>query len=331
LSGGGGNCQTKDKQSFDVEVNEFDDYAFHEQDLENFVKSGSQWYGEKFDLINTYNFNFSFPNLIQSNSVYVKTAVVARSLSSSSSFTIKANSNTIQNISVAQADNHYTADYVKLSSKNTTFNASSSNINIQITYNPSQNSSVGWLNYLELNSRRELKMNGNQILFRDSESVADSTNVKFIIRNATSSVKVWDVSTPTNVIERNTIFSSNQTTFISPADSLKEYVAFNGDSYYSAELVGKISNQNLHGSDYDMEFVIVSHPNFLLASNDLANYHEDKDGIKTIVVTPQQIYNEFSSGSQDITAIRDFLRMFYKKPNSNLKYLLLFGETEFTD
>jgi len=328
LGSGGKRIQTKGEQNFDVEVNEFDDYVFHEQDLENFVKSGSQWYGEKFDLTNTYNFNFSFPNLSQSTLVYVKTAVAARSFSSSN-FTIKANSNTIHNISLAQVDNSHTADYVKLSSKNTTFNSSSSNINIEIIYNPSENASLGWLNYLELNARRELKMNGNQMLFRDSESLANSINAKFIIRNSTSSIKVWDVSNPINVTQRNTTFSSNQTTFISAADSLKEYVAFNGDSYYSAELIGKISNQNLHGSDDDIEFVIVSHPNFLSAANDLANFHEQKDGIKTIVVTPQQIYNEFSSGSQDITAIRDFLRMFYKEPNNNLKYLLLFGDASY--
>ncbi|MEC8853197.1 MAG: type IX secretion system sortase PorU, partial [Bacteroidota bacterium] len=147
--------------------------------------------------------------------------------------------------------------------------------------------------------------------------------------NATSSISIWDVSNPVNVRERNTDFSSNQTSFIAPTDSLKEYLAFNGNSYYSTELIGKISNQNLHGSDNDVEYVIVSHPDFLSAANDLAQYHDQKDGIKTIVVTPQEIYNEFSSGAQDITAIRDFLRMFYKKPSNKLKYLLLFGDASY--
>jgi hypothetical protein len=188
---------------------------------------------------------------------------------------------------------------------------------------------VGWLNYIELNARRQLKTNSNQMLFRDSESVADSVNVKFIISNATSNITVWDVTNPIDVKERVSSFSSNQMSFIASTDSLKEYVAFNGNSYYSPELIGKINNQNLHGSEVDVEYVIVSHPNFLSAANDLALYHEQKDGIKTIVVTPQQIYNEFSSGSQDITAIRDLMRMFYKKPNSKVKYLLLFGDASY--
>ena len=49
----------------------------------------------------------------------------------------------------------------------------------------------------------------------------------------------------------------------------------------------------------------------------------------SIVVTPKQIYNEFSSGMQDVTAIRDFIKHQYDKENSNLKYLLLFGDGSF--
>ena len=327
LGNGGKRIQSKSTPNFDVTVNSFDDYAFHEEDLENFIKSGAQWYGEKFDLTSSYSFNFSFPNLVQSTPVYVKTAVAARSFSSSN-FIIKANSTTLQSISVAQVDPYYTADYAKLSSNATTFTGNA-NMEISVSYNQPQNTSVGWLNYLELNARRQLKMSGNQMLFRDIQSVADSVNAKFVISNATSSISIWDVSKPVNVRERNTDFSSNQTSFIAPTDSLKEYLAFNGNSYYSTELIGKISNQNLHGSDDDVEYVIVSHPDFLSAANDLAQYHDQKDGIKTIVVTPQEIYNEFSSGAQDITAIRDFLRMFYKKPSNKLKYLLLFGDASY--
>ncbi|MEE2700110.1 MAG: type IX secretion system sortase PorU [Bacteroidota bacterium] len=327
LAGGGKRVQTEDEANFDVIVNEFDDFSFHEQELENFIKSGAEWYGEKFDLTNSYTFNFSFPNFVQSTAVYIKTAVAARSFSPSS-FTVKANSSSIQSISVAQVDQHYTADFAKLSSKSTTFTGAT-NLNIEVSYNPSQNSSIGWLNYIELNARRQLKMNGSQMLFRDTESLTDNVNAKFTISNTTSNLKVWDVTDPINVEERNTTYISSQSSFIASVDSLKEYVAFNGTSYYSAELIGEIANQNLYGFGAEVEYVIVSHPDFLSDANELATYHEQKDGINSIVVTPQQIYNEFSSGAQDITAIRDFLRYLYKKPNSQLKYLLLFGDASY--
>ena len=55
-------------------------------------------------------------------------------------------------------------------------------------------------------------------------------------------------------------------------------------------------------------------------------FHQNKDNMNSIVVTPQQIYNEFSSGMQDVSAIRDFIKYQYDKEYSKLKYLLLFGD-----
>ena len=46
------------------------------------------------------------------------------------------------------------------------------------------------------------------------------------------------------------------------------------------------------------------------------------------VVNPKQIFNEFSSGRQDVSAIRDFAKMLYEQENP-LKYLLLFGDASY--
>ena len=101
-------------------------------------------------------------------------------------------------------------------------------------------------------------------------------------------------------------------------------------STYLQEIIlfpfGKIENQNLHNFGSEIEYVIITHPNFLSAANRLAEFHENEDNLVSRVVTPQQIYNEFSSGMQDASAIRDFLKMLYRRPNSQLKYGLLFGD-----
>ena len=62
----------------------------------------------------------------------------------------------------------------------------------------------------------------------------------------------------------------------------------------------------------DVDYLIVSHPTFLEQANRLATFHETK-GLNVEVVSPQQIYNEFSSGSQDVSAIRDFAKMLYEQ------------------
>ena len=44
------------------------------------------------------------------------------------------------------------------------------------------------------------------------------------------------------------------------------------------------------------------------------------------VVTPDQIFLEFASGRQDVTAIRDFIKHLYDKNPNTLKAILLMGK-----
>lgn len=91
-----------------------------------------------------------------------------------------------------------------------------------------------------------------------------------------------------------------------------------------------VANQNLHGLR-DVDYLIISHPDFLTQAEQLANIHRTQSSMNVYVTTPQLIYNEFSSGAQDITAIRDFARMLYTRstPGRELKYLLMFGDASF--
>jgi hypothetical protein len=61
--------------------------------------------------------------------------------------------------------------------------------------------------------------------------------------------------------------------------------------------------------------------------------HQQQNGLRTVVVTTDQVYNEFGSGSPDPTAIRDFVKMYYDKyknsPLDKPRYLLLFGDASF--
>ena len=83
----------------------------------------------------------------------------------------------------------------------------------------------------------------------------------------------------------------------------------------------------------EADFIIVAYPDFVSQANSLANIHSTNDSLTSVIVTPSQIYNEFSSGAQDITAIRDFVKMFYDRaagtPAAAPKYLLLFGNASY--
>jgi hypothetical protein len=116
---------------------------------------------------------------------------------------------------------------------------------------------------------------------------------------------------------------------------LKEYVAVNVEASFpkpefsiTQDDLGIIPNQNLHAAA-PHQMLIVTHPLFLSAADSIAEFHRQKDNLSVMVVTTNQLYNEFSSGAPDVSAIRDFARMLYNRStsdNDKLKYLLLIGD-----
>ena len=305
-------------------VNSFNDYKFHESNFENLIESGRDWYGERFGILDNQTFTFNFPDLVLNDPIYITTSVAARSLNSSF-FTVNINSDFISNINISNIVYDYATEYAKRISNTQSYVSNSDQLDVELKYNYSENNAIGWLDRIELNARRSLRMNTSFLNFRDVESVGSLELGKFEILNSNTSTTVWDVTDPKNVKMMNTSLNGSVLSFIDSTTSLNHYCAFN-NSFVKPSLLGKIENQNLHNISLDVNYVIISHPSFLSEANRLLEIHEYYDNLNSIVVTPQQIYNEFSSGMQDVVAIRDFLRMLYKRQNSKLEYALLFGD-----
>jgi hypothetical protein len=305
-------------------INTFNSFSFHEREYENLIKSGKEWFGERFASKENQSFVFNFPNLEFSSSVFVKTVVAARSFVPSK-FTIKANSSIINEMNVNNVVSTYATEYAKIASNLAEFNSNSSDIEINIDFNSTDDGALAWLNYIEINSRSLLRMSSSYLSFRDVNSISEEIGT-FEISDVNSSISVWDVSDHTLISELQLNVNGSIVSFNDSLSSMHEYIAFNSESYMTPNLIGPIANQNLHNLPSDIEYVIVSHPNFLASAERLAAFHKNSSNLNSVIVTPQQIYNEFSSGTQDVSAIRDFLRMLYERPNSELKYLLLLGD-----
>ncbi len=312
-------------------ITTFDDYLFHESENVNLLKSGRLWLGEIFDDTLSYNFNFSFPNLETSTPVILTASVYARS-AEISSFDIEVNIQPPQNISVSNVNlSGYT--YAAGSSTTFSFTSSSDNISVNILYNKSTSSSVGWLNYITLNAMRNLIMFGSQVNFRDIQSVGAGNISEFTISNVPDSINIWEVTEPLNVKEQmpSGPVSVDELSFVLNTDSLREFIAFDTIAFLSPVFIETVANQNLHGLS-QAEMLIVCHSSLLNEANNLANHHINHDGFNVHVVTVDEIYNEFSSGAQDISAIRDFVKMFYDRAatvSEKPKYLLLFGDASY--
>ncbi len=315
-------------------VTSFDDYDAIEEDLINLVGTGRAWYGDVFEFTLSYNYNFTFPNIVLSQPVKLRVDAVGRASTAGTSIETRyANQNILTNdIDAYQTFGNY-PDFVERSDRRGTFNPIGPNITLNLTYNNSANpTGVAWLDKIEMNVRRQLNMNGSgsALIFRDSRSVGAGNVVNFKISNAPNDLEVWQISRIGDHFRLLGSFPGDGSyEFNADATDLKEYVAFTGSNFNSPDYIGQIANQDLHAMDVP-EMIIISHPDFIEEARELANYHTNGDNIASAVATTDQVYNEYGSGGQDLTAVRDFIKDLYDRSvGGQFKYVLLFGDASY--
>ena len=313
-------------------VTSFIDYDEHENDWTNLVGSGRQWFGEYFDVTPSYNFTFDFPNLDNSVPAWVNARAVARAPGQTSLNVAPNSSSTAIGLSFGPVNPSPSADYVVAAENSGEFtNALANNIILTTTYNDNGlPGSIAWLDYLEVNVARQLTHVGSQMRFRDPRVVGINNVVNYQLGNA-QNVTVWEVTNSLKPMKVQGQLQGGNLSFMLSGDTLREFLSFSGTTFPSPTPFGSVQNQNLHGEAVS-ELVIVTPARFKAEAERLANFHRDYDGITVKVVTPQEIYNEFSSGKQDISAIRDYMRMYYERASNGSdlpNHLLLFGDCSY--
>lgn len=89
---------------------------------------------------------------------------------------------------------------------------------------------------------------------------------------------------------------------------------------------GPISNYSTFDIPESTELLVLSSPTLAKEAEKLANYKASQRGIASTHVDISKIYQDFSGGKQDVTAIRNFIQSQYQKPGSKLKYVILLGD-----
>ncbi len=309
-------------------VNTFDEMLAHEQDLENPFKSGRVFLGEKFDKTVDYTFNETLSGIINSEDIIITSEVNARSFESSS-MGVVLNGQSIFDHLLPYTYPGQGADYYTTvnATKHTKINTEQATLNY--SYAKPMLSSIGWLNYYEIQYRKGLNFAGGSMFFRDSKSYLSPTGMQFEVLNG-GNANVWDLTNQNNIQKINYTIQGGKAVFYQNENLIHEYVVFDASSLKIPAVVGKIANQNLHATG-QKDLVIISHPDFVNQSIRLAEYRIAQ-GLKVVVVTPQQVYNEFSAGAQDISAFRDFMKMLYDRaatPDQMPKNLLIMGDGSF--
>jgi len=310
-------------------VTTFDDYAYHELDGVNLIQSGYEWMGEVFETNTQYNFSFPFPNISNSGAVYVQAVIASRICAGNGVYQVSSGSANAT-VTIGPVLCQFDTRYANIDTGTYTYIPAPNSSNVPVTITKQTPSAIGWVYHVETNVRRGLALPGgqNQMEFRDTKSAGQGNTSLFSI-SSLSRIQVWDITDPQNIDSIHLSPSGGNYNFEVPTNTLRQYITFTNrsGSFLTPVYFGRVGNQNLHALP-QADMLIVTNPLFIQQAEQLANFHEKHDNLKVNVVTTQQVYNEFSSGAQDVTGIRDFVRMFYDRSTNyanSPKYLLLFG------
>jgi hypothetical protein len=303
----------------EITVTTYEALDYIEEEKNNLIKSGRQWLGNK--VLSSSSFKFNFPNALQNGKAKIKTAAAAKS-KEKSYFILKENNVLIDTLLFFK--NLTSASY-----STAIFNTpAKKEINIGLNYVYFVDGSESWLDFITLNVESELNFTSGQLLFRNSEAVKYNI-IEYVISTAANPV-VWDVTDPLNPKKVQTFTESNTCRFIAEGKQQQQYIAFDpaSDGFPQPEFSQNVPNQDIHGLPA-YEMIIVTHPLFSNQAERLAEFHRQFDKMGTLVVTTNEVFNEFSSGLPDVSAIRNMARMFYERQletGTPFKYLLLFGD-----
>ena len=317
-------------------VSTFVHRAFYEHDLANLLHSGRYWVGEGFASGGQKQFVFgNIPDLVPNSPIRVTSSLVANS-ATSSSFQLTLNGAAL-GTEVLDARPNY--DYgaiatVGLATKQVALAAPGSELRVGLTYNSSDPGASGYLDYLVVNAQRSLRLSGPQLEFRSLANIAPSALNRFEVANATGAV-VWDVTNPRRPVVRPLAMAGSTGTFVAPADTLREYVALLPTGNFGRPRpFGKVANQDLHALNANanalLDLVIVTYAPFKAQAQRLADHRTRQNNLRVAVVTTAEVYNEYGSGGQDVTAIRDLMKQLYDRaPGGKQMQLLLFGDASY--
>ncbi|KQT21469.1 hypothetical protein ASG31_16470 [Chryseobacterium sp. Leaf404] len=312
-------------------ITRFDEYQMINNDQKNLLKVGRVWVDEApFSANKSLVINTATP--IQPGDAIKYRTQVAGFSAQQNSVTFNINNQNPFTVAVPPNSPNYAYDYFLLRYKGSISNQTGNQITFNYLPNIATNPNGNFhFDYLEVQYKQDLTFNGSQLSFRDFALQSGSnTTYGFSISNTGTLEQVWDVTDITNANRRVNKGGAGTFNFAYNTSNLffnNEFVAFRADGAFVPQFVEKIGNQDLSGLQ-NVDYLIITTPELMGQAQRLANYHQTANSFNVQIVDPSKIYNEFGSGSRDLTAVRDFITKL-NTPAGRLKYVMILGDASY--
>ena len=308
---------------------------FVEEEISNPLRSGLNWFGWQFatdEISRRTSFQLELPNAVSNDTVRINIQMASLT-GGRHQFSITINDK-------INGDRNFIgigATYLQLKIANFSLQAENVLIpgtnTLNISYSPSNKTGQALLDWFEILYTGQLKVIDDELSFTVFPSSGDQT---YRISNfSNSSVQLFDVTDFSEVKQIvDWDFSNGSLTFtdVQNPESPKRYLALNPSRYKSVEGIERVPIADLRRPNLGAEYIIMTHEDFYSEAVRLESLRENgnpDNRLETEVVRISDIYNNFSGGLMDPTAIRDFLKYAYENSSPKPAFVLLFGDGDY--
>lgn len=303
-----------------IDIETYTALALYHPDNINTHGSGQIWVADKFaSSITSRNYSLSLPSIPVNNSATLRYAI-ANTSSNAARFDIACGNNRAQEY-MGNGANYY-AESMALD------NIHNKDLTINVSYTPQASGSEGYLDFLELSATVPLEYQSGVLIARNNQTYPNDAACRFLARGKRDGITVWDVTDKTQPTALPIEASGTSAfTFVASCSQTGTFAIFTPNELPHPTNISLVTNQDIHGAEVP-DYVIVAHKDFLQQAENLADLHRIHEGLDVLVVSQDEVFNEFSSGKADPLAIRKMMQCLRQKDSESVKpkYLLLFGK-----
>jgi len=305
--------------------------VFREDERVNPQNSGRQWLGQSFNPGDAVTYRFPLPGFDSTQRMTYRYRFGARNTTSSSTFEVTEHGSLLSSTYVERTGGDYQDIYVVMKDVSVSppvnnFTEEESRLGFRYT---AGTVGMGYIDWLEILYPRRLEADNNAFSFHSHDTTAVTS---YTIGGFTGTDIVgFDVTRLDSVLFiPNSSTASGQFGFqVSlTAGDVPEYYVLGPGGFRTPPALQSFTNQDLHGDTTSVDFVIVTHKDFLSAAQRLKAHRQRSgpDRLLTKVVDVDLIYNEFSGGQPSQVGIRNYLRYLYYTCARPPAYVLLLGD-----
>mgnify|MGYP001556505737 FL=1 len=322
--------------------------AWIEEDLrksEDKIRSGRQWLGQALQASGPASsaslLSLDAAHVVPNSPMRVTSQWVGRSLSPTTVTqfvnTASAGSTTIPRIFSYTSEEGASGVERRISGTRT-FSATEGQYELQASISTSDASGEAFLDWARIEFESTLTATDGVLQFFSAEDTPSGQPLRYAVRGIQEETIALDVRNPLSPrwLQVTSETVSGETIQLIHVDAASSgpatafYITSSPQVLTQAELV---ANQNLRGTHPDADVIVVTDEGLLNEANQWAEYRSSVSDLSIVVVTQEAIFHEFSAGSVDPVAIRDYVKHVWDGASQNLgrqpTTLFLFGDATY--